>query len=125
MIGDAIALINELENRRYRALCEADVRALDELLDEKLIYVHATGARDTKATYLEGIRSRKWVFRRLERAEDEVLLHGSCAVMIGRLTVDLDVNGVARALNNRFTNVWVNGNSGWRMVAWQSATVAP
>src|ERR1700754_2919767 len=50
------------EDRRYRAMLDADLDALDELCAEELSYAHSNGARDTKAEYVEKIRSGYYVY---------------------------------------------------------------
>ena len=62
--------IRQLEDRRYRAMCEADAAALDQLLADTLVYTHSYGGADSKATYLDGIRAKKWVYRKIERPKE-------------------------------------------------------
>jgi len=50
------AMIKELENRRFRAMCERDAETLEELLADGLIYTHSSATVDTKASYIAGIR---------------------------------------------------------------------
>ena len=109
-----------LEDRRYRAMCEADVQALDELLADSLVYTHSYGGADSKESYLDGIREKKWVYRRIERPIEEIQVHGDCAVVTGKVRIELLSEGKPKTLNSRFTNVWVKGARGWQMVAWQS-----
>ena len=45
--------IRLLESRRYRAMCEADVTTLEELLGDSLVYTHSYGGADSKASYLD------------------------------------------------------------------------
>lgn len=116
--------ILQLEARRYRAMCEADLPVLDELLDDGLSYVHSNGVRDGKAAMLEGIGSRKWVFRKAERDNVTVRLYGACAVVNGEARFEIDVAGVPRKVHSRFTNVWVERAGGWKLVAWH-ATALP
>lgn len=112
--------IRLLESRRYRAMCEADAATLDELLADSLVYTHSYGGADGKAAYLEGIRSRKWVYREIDRPIEDIQVHGDCAVVTGQVRIELLSEGKPKKLNSRFTNVWVKGAKGWQMVAWQS-----
>ena len=112
--------IRQLEDRRYRAMCDADVAALEALLADTLVYTHSYGGADSKASYLDGIRSKKWLYRKIERLEEKIQVHGDCAVITGRVRIELLSEGKPKTLNSAFTNVWIKGAKGWQMVAWQS-----
>jgi ketosteroid isomerase-like protein len=112
--------IHELEDRRYRAMCEADVATLEKLLADTLVYTHSYGGADGKAAYLAGIRAKKWVYRKIERPKESIALYGDCAVVTGQVRIDLVADGTPKTLNSAFTDVWVKGPKGWQMVAWQS-----
>ena len=119
-MADSRDTIRLLESRRYRAMCEADAKTLEELLADSLVYTHSYGGADTKASYLDGIRSKKWVYQEVERPIEDIQVHGDCAVVTGQVRIQLLSSGQPKKLNSRFTNVWVKGRQGWQMVAWQS-----
>jgi ketosteroid isomerase-like protein len=116
--------IKELEDRRYAAMCAADAAALDLLLADSLVYTHSYGGADSKASYLEGIRAKKWQYRRIERPKEEIQVHGDCAVVTGQVRIELLSDGKPKTLNSAYTNVWIKGVKGWQMVAWQSTPIA-
>ena len=115
--------IRALEERRYKAMCQADVEGLNELLADSLVYTHSTSATDSKASYLAGVRAKKWNYRKIERPVENIQVHGDCAVVTGQVRIDILVDGTAKILNGRFTNVWIKGAKSWRMVAWQSTPI--
>ena len=112
--------IRQLEEKRYRAMCEGDAATLERLLADTLVYTHSYGGADSKASYLDGVRAKKWVYRRIERPIEDIQLHGDCAVVTGQVRIELLSEGKPKSLNSRFTNVWVKAAGGWQMVAWQS-----
>jgi ketosteroid isomerase-like protein len=119
-MADSKDTIRLLESRRYRAMCEADARTLEELLADSLVYTHSYGGADSKASYLDGIRSKKWQYQAVERPIEDIQVHRDCAVVTGQVRIELLSEGKPKKLNSRFTNVWVKGKQGWQMVAWQS-----
>jgi ketosteroid isomerase-like protein len=119
-MADTRESIRLLESRRYRAMCEADAQTLEQLLGDSLVYTHSYGGADTKASYLDGIRAKKWIYRAIERPVEDIQVHGDCAVVTGQVKIELLSDGKPKTLNSRFTNVWVKGAKGWQMVAWQS-----
>lgn len=119
-MADTRETIRLLESRRYRAMCEGDANTLGELLADSLVYTHSYGGADGKSSYLDGIRSKKWVYRAIERPIEDIQIHGDCAVVTGQVRIELLSDGKPKTLNSRFTNVWVKRPQGWQMVAWQS-----
>jgi ketosteroid isomerase-like protein len=119
-MADTKQAIRELESRRYRAMVEADAAALDALLADTLVYTHSYGGADSKASYLDGIRAKKWVYRKIERPKEEMQVHGDCVVVTGQVRIELIAEGTPKTLNSAFTNVWIKGSKGWQMTAWQS-----
>ena len=111
--------LHELEDRRYRAMVAADAAALDELLADTLIYTHSNATSDTKASYLAGVRNGKWKYRGIERPVEDIQVHGDCAIITGRVRIDILIDGAPKILNSRFMNVWVKKPKGWQMTAWQ------
>ena len=112
--------IRRLEDQRYRAMCEGDVATLEKLLADSLVYTHSYGGSDGKASYLDGVRAKKWLYRKIERPKESIQLHGDCAVVTGHVRIELIADGKPKTLNSAYTNVWINGPQGWQMVAWQS-----
>jgi len=112
--------IRQLEDERYRAMCEGDIATLERLLADTLVYTHSYGGADGKASYLEGVRAKKWVYRKIERPKENIQLHGGCAVVTGQVRIELLSEGKPKTLSSAYTNVWINGARGWQMVAWQS-----
>ena len=123
-MADSKDTIRMLESRRYRAMCEADARTLEELLADSLVYTHSYGGADSKASYLDGIRSKKWQYRKIERPVENIQIHGDCAIVTGKVKIELLSDGKPKTLNSAYTNVWIKGAKGWQMVAWQSTPLA-
>ena len=115
--------IRELEDRRYKAMIEGDAATLDKLLAPTLVYTHSYGGADDKRAYLDGVRAKKWVYRKIERPVEDIQIHGDSAIVTGQVRIELMQDGKAKTLNSRYTNVWVKGASGWQMVAWQSTPI--
>ena len=112
--------IRQLEDQRYRAMCDGDAQTLDKLLADSLVYTHSYGGADSKAAYLDGVRAKKWVYRKIERPKENIQVHGDCAVVTGQVRIELLSDGKPKTLNSAYTNVWIKGPKGWQMVAWQS-----
>ena len=49
--------------------------------------------------------------------------YGDLALMHGRVTIEVDVDGAPRTLRNCFINAWAHRNGVWQMVHWQSTPI--
>ena len=116
--------IRRLEDERYRAMCEGDIATLERLLADSLVYTHSYGGADGKASYLDGVRAKKWVYRKIERPKENIQIHGDCAVVTGQVRIELVADGKPKTLSSAYTNVWIKGADGWQMVAWQSTPLS-
>ena len=123
MPAELQATIKELENRRFRAMCERDAETLEHLLADGLIYTHSSATVDTKASYIAGIRSKKWEYKKVERPVEEIRVYGDCAVVSGEARIEAVVGGNPRTIHNRYLDVWVRSGKGWQMAAWQSTPI--
>jgi len=115
--------IHDLETRRFNAMCAADKTALEELLADAMLYTHSNATTDGKASYIAGVTSGKWKYRRIDRPEESIQLYGDTAVVTGRVQIDIVIEGQAKKMNSRYTDIWVKGSKGWQMVAWQSTGI--
>lgn len=50
----------------------------------------------------------------------EVRILGDAALMTGRATFEVEVNGNSRTLRIRFLNLWSRTSAGWKFAAWQA-----
>jgi hypothetical protein len=106
------------EDRRYRAMLDADLTVLDAVCAEGLSYAHSSGARDTKDQYLAKVRSGYYVYRRIDHPVERVTVVGDTAIVVGRMTADLDVDGVPKTIDNLALAVWTRGAGDWALLAY-------
>jgi hypothetical protein len=117
--------IRAAEQARCAAMLAGDNAALDALLDPRLQFHHATGAVDDKPGYLAKMAAGRIKYAGIEWSEEMVTsLSPDAAMLTGRMTTQVVVEGVAKTLNNRVITVWVRGNGTWRMAAFQSTPLA-
>lgn len=115
--------ILELEEARCQAMIDADVKVLGRLLDDELIWTHASGHVDDRAGFLAKLSGASMRYLTMTRSDEQVRLSGSSAVVTGRVAMEVIIAGQQRSLSNRYTDVWVQRRDDWRMLAWQSTPV--
>jgi ketosteroid isomerase-like protein len=120
---DDAAAVLAAEDRRYRAMVETDLVALDQLLDDRLSYAHSSGARDTKDEYLAKVRSGYYDYLRIDHPVERVEVIGDTAMVVGRMTCDLTVQGTPKTIDNLALAVWVRTAGEWRLLAYAPTTL--
>jgi len=116
--------IAQLEGERDAAMLARDVKELDRLLHDKLIYVHSSGVIDTKASYIAGLRDGVWDYRRIARSDQIIDIHETCALVFHRSSMSIAARGESRELNNRVLAVWIPFAGSWKLVALQSGALS-
>jgi len=125
MSEDLEAAIRAAEQKRCKAMLANDNAALDALLDPRLQFSHATGAVDGKDAYLAKMAAGRIQYVGVAWSEDSVTpLAEDAAMLTGRMTTDVRVDGLDKRLDNRVITVWCKGDGAWRLVAFQSTPLA-
>ncbi|MCW1428368.1 nuclear transport factor 2 family protein [Novosphingobium sp. JCM 18896] len=124
MNEDLTTAVLAAEKCRCDAMLANDNAALADLLDPRLHFAHATGAVDDRAAYLAKMAAGRIVYVGIAWDEAQVTaLAPDAALLTGRMTTDVRVEGVDKRLNNRVTTVWAKAGD-WRLVAFQSTPLA-
>lgn len=111
------AAVRAAEDRRYQALLDSDWDTLDELFADELSYAHSSGVRDTKDEYFAKLRNQYYVYKRVDHPVERVAVVGHTALVIGRMTADLLVDGTAKTIDNLALAVWSKASGEWRLLA--------
>ena len=121
---DARQDILAADARRFTAMVQGDQAALDGLLADDLTYTHSSGQMESKAQFLESLRSGKLRYLSAQPSDQAVRLYGDTAVVTGRAEIKANNQGQELVLSLRFTEVWVKSGGTWKLTAWQSTKVA-
>ena len=118
-MGEADARdIRRLDDERYAAMLAGDAATLDRLLDPELRYTHSSGVVDSKASYIEGVRAKRWEYQSIDRSEETILVRGEVALVFNRFRASIRIGGASKELDNRMLAVWGKRGSGaWRLLA--------
>jgi len=117
--------IKAAEYSRCAAMLANDNVALAALLDPRLQFHHATGAVDDKAAYMAKMAAGRIQYIGIKWSEETIIaLADNAAVLTGRMSTDVRVEGVDKALINRVTTVWSLNDGEWQMVVFQSTPIA-
>jgi hypothetical protein len=106
------------EDLRYQAMLDADLPTLDVVCADALSYAHSDGARDTKAQYLHKVRTGYYVYRRIDHPVERVEVLGDGAIVVGRMTADLEVQGTPKTIDNLALAAWTRASGHWQLLAY-------
>jgi ketosteroid isomerase-like protein len=112
--------IFELEDRRFGAMIARDFGALEKMTHDELLYTHSSGVTDTKASWLESMKSGKVKYRSASCSERQVRFFGDVALTRGRAAIEVDIGGQPKSLRLLFLMAYTRTPQGWKFVAWQS-----
>ncbi|MEN9886609.1 MAG: hypothetical protein RL758_1187 [Pseudomonadota bacterium] len=112
------------EAQRAQAMREGDVAALHTLFSDRLVYVHASGTRDSKSTYLDKLHSGAMRYDVLQLEDLQAIPAGDAVVVTGRMRAEVCMQGQVKPVRSVFMTVWAaeaqpNGTASWRLCAHQ------
>ena len=119
-VADAL----QAEDARYEAQIDNDFGTLETLLAKDLVYIHSSTVQDTKASFIESLRSGKVSYNSMERSNTKVRIFGNVAIITGKAVFEVTARGRNKTLNLLFHSVWVKRDPGLQFVSWQ-ATLLP
>ena len=108
------------EQDRYAAQMNADVPAMQRLFGDDLVYIHSSTVQDTKASFIESIRSGNVKYRTMKRGDVKVRTYGCIAIVSGGANFGVTVKGEDRTLNLLFHAVYAKRAAGVQFVSWQA-----
>jgi ketosteroid isomerase-like protein len=115
--------ILSLESKRFAAMCAEDFPALEKLVHGELVYTHSNALVDSKASWIESMRSGKVRYRSVAPGEQKVRVYGDTAFVTARAVIEAQVDGQPRTLRLRYTDAWIRTPQGWQFVAWQATPI--
>ena len=120
--------VKAAELERFQAQEKNDFAALERLLADDLVYTHSSGNVDSKASYIDSLRTGKARYLKIAPDDIKVRVVGDLALIHGRgvFTLETNVNGQKgeNPLKLSFLDVWQKRGGKWQMIAWQSTRLA-
>lgn len=113
-----------LENRvrtYFAAMGKGDVATVGSALAPDYLVIGGDGKLETRAERLEWLRRNTSSLTAITPSEIRIRVYGTSSVATGLVTIPADVSGPA--VEERFTQVWVQRDGAWRMVSGQITIV--
>jgi hypothetical protein len=108
------------EEARYAAQLSNDFAAMGRMFADELVYIHSSTTVDTKASFIESMRSGAVRYRKMTRGDVKVRTYGCIAIISGRGTFEVTARGQDLKLELLFHAVWAKRAGGTQFVSWQA-----
>jgi hypothetical protein len=105
-------MIIELDRKRMTAMAEKDIRTLNEIISDDLVYTHSSARLDTKQSLIGNMEAGSTVYTSVVPSNVKAQDLGD--------TISVNSGGRPNSFGVRFTDVYANKGGKWQMVAWQS-----
>jgi|WetSurMetagenome_2_1015567.scaffolds.fasta_scaffold294534_2 ketosteroid isomerase-like protein len=118
-----IEQIIEIEQVLLQAMLTSDVKVLDDLIADDLIFTDHTGRVVNKSTDIEAHRTGSLNMESIEPSEQVIKIYDKTAIV----SVLMQIKG--QYLNHpfqgkiRYSRVWINIDNSWKIVAGHSSSV--
>jgi len=113
------------EDARFAAQMSADVAAMQRLFGEDLVYIHSSALVDTKASFIESIRSGNVKYRSMKRGDAKVRTYGCIAIITASADFEVTARGQDLSLHLLYHAVWAKRAAGVQFVSWQATRNMP
>ena len=108
------------EDARYAAQMGDDFGAMQTLIGDDLVYVHSSAVVDTKASYIDSMKSGAVKYRVMRRSDVTVRTYGCIAIISGLGNFDVTVKGQDLAVEIRFHSIWAKRDNGLQFISWEA-----
>ena len=100
-----------------------DAASIDRMLADDFMSTGSDGSVMTKAQNLETVKSHKEEISSSVSDEWKVRVYGGAAVVLGRYTYKMQLEGKEVTVHERFTDTWVKRAGRWQCVAGHNSIV--
>jgi hypothetical protein len=121
--GEDAKAVLEAQDQRWALTAGGDLDELEAMLTEDMNYTHSSAAVDTKAQFLETLRSGKVRYISIEPEERAVRVYSDAAVVQGVAHLLVKVPDRDIDVRLRFTEMYVKQGGAWKMALWHSTKV--
>jgi ketosteroid isomerase-like protein len=105
--------IHALSLEKFRWKTEGHFHQLSDLFDDDLVFVHLNGFVTSKQEWISQLKSRMFVYDRIDLEEASVRVYGDTAVLVGKARFAVNGGSVYKLV---YTEVYTKKNDQWKLV---------
>jgi hypothetical protein len=107
----------KLHETKFRWMVETKLDSLNNILDERLQYIHSNGWIETKKEVIEDLRSGKLRMIKVKVNEAAARVYKGFVVVTGKGDFTVVVDSKPVEINLLYTEVYAKRQSGWMLVS--------
>lgn len=108
------------EETRCQFMLSGNTSALNEQLSDTLVYVHSTGTRDSKQSYIQKIASALLRYESLEFSILSMTILGKVGLVDAVMKATVLNGDIRRDVTSSYLAVWEKNDSRWKLQALQA-----
>lgn len=117
----SVDAVKAAEKAWASATVAGDEATLKQVLADDLTYTHSNGETDTKAVFIDNLKTGARKYHKVEHESMDVRLYGNTAVLTATAQIETSQKGgKINPAHLRFIHVWVFQKGRWQLVAHQS-----
>ena len=120
---DAEQAVLDAHEKRRTATLAGDAAAVGSMMTDDLTFTHANAVVETKAEFLDALKTGRYQYKSLTDEERGVRVHGDTGIVSGTCRIVVTAGGKDIDIRVRFTELWVKEAGAWRMVLWHATNV--
>ncbi len=114
-----IEQVIKLNEQLMAAEVKPDVAFVDSILTDDYSHTHASGVVQSKAQFMEGLKSGSHGYALLDLSDVHARAYGPTVIVEGHVHIEGTSKGKQTAEgHNLFSEVWVRQGGKWRLAAW-------
>ena len=115
--------VKKAESEWVEAVKRQDMNALNRILGDDLVYTHSTGIVESKAEYLNKMKSGAQKYANIEHSNAKYRAFGDTGVVNTKVRMTGATNGTPFDNQLLMTHVWVKRDGRWQLVSHQTTRV--
>lgn len=108
------AEILKLSADKFLWKTEGKIDLIEDLFDDNLVFVHITGRITTKEDWISQLRTKRFVYNKIEQLEASVKLYAKTAVLVGKANFTVNGGSVYPLVYTEIYNLKKSGK--WKLV---------
>lgn len=113
----------KLSRDKFRWLVQKNSDSLNQVLEERLSYIHSNGWIQTKKELIEDLQSGKLTYNSITVVQDSIRLYTKSAVVTGRGKFVATLNGTTNTFDLAYTETYVLQKRTWKLVSRHASKV--
>jgi ketosteroid isomerase-like protein len=122
---DAQQAVLDAHEQRRAATVSGDADRVGSMMTDDLTFTHANAVVETKAQFVDALKSGRLRYRSITDQDKHVRVHGDTGIVAGTCRIVVNASGTEIDIRVRFTELWVKKDGSWRMTLWHATQVPP